>query len=151
MKTLSHPRDQHQILRRLKSIRPDTLRKWGKMSAHQMICHLSDGFRMYMGETPVAPAGRKLPGAVKFIALRAPLPWPHGFQTVPEIDQEVNGTPPFVFDADVEDLHTLIERFTRRPADFTYQTHPHFGSLSQKEWMRLAYLHTEHHLRQFGA
>jgi hypothetical protein len=141
-----------EILRRLEAIVPTSPRKWGTMSPHQMICHLADGYRMYMNEKRVPPAPMKGPRAViKWIALWAPMPWPHGFTSAPEIDQKLGGTPPAVFDTDVRELRALIDRFTRVPREFQYQTHPHFGVLSEKEWMRLGYLHPDHHLRQFGA
>jgi hypothetical protein len=28
--------------------------------------------------------------------------------------------------------------------------HPIFGRMTEAEWMRWGYLHTDHHLRQFG-
>jgi len=28
--------------------------------------------------------------------------------------------------------------------------HPIFGGMSERAWLRWAYLHTDHHLRQFG-
>jgi hypothetical protein len=28
--------------------------------------------------------------------------------------------------------------------------HPMFGAMTTLEWMRWGYLHTDHHLRQFG-
>jgi hypothetical protein len=40
---------------------------------------------------------------------------------------------------------------TRQPRDFQWQVHPQFGKMSEKEWMRLGYLHMDRHLRQFGA
>jgi hypothetical protein len=67
------------------------------------------------------------------------------------LNQEVGGTPPHEFAADVQDLAVLIERFTRRPRDFDWHPHPHFGAMSERDWMRLGYLHTDHHFRQFGA
>jgi hypothetical protein len=152
MKTLLHPADKQEILRRLDRIKPTSQRRWGSMSAHNMICHLSDGFRLYMGEWPAksapVPAPRLL---LKWIALWAPIPWPHGFKTAPELDQQGGGTPPAEFSADLKELRALIERFTRHPADFVPKPHPHFDSLSEREWQRLAYLHADHHLRQFGA
>ena len=70
----------------------------------------------------------------------------------PEMDQEAEGTRPAVFEEDVRALHTLLDRFTSQPRDFEWpQSHPHFGKMSEAEWMRLAYLHVDHHLRQFGA
>jgi len=47
-------------------------------------------------------------------------------------------------------LRSLLERFTKQPRDFTCAAHRHFGAMSEKQWMRLAFLHADHHLRQFG-
>ena len=152
MKTLSNPNDREEIVRRLQTIQPTSQRQWGKMSAHQMVCHLSDGYRMFMGERTVPPAPQRIPRALlKSVALWAPIPWPHGFKAAPELDQQIGGTPPAQFEADIRELLQLLARFTERPKKFQPQPHPHFGPLSEKEWMRLGYLHPDHHLRQFGA
>lgn len=151
MKTLLNPTDKEEILRRVEAVQPTSQRRWGKMSAHNMICHLSDGFRLYMGERPtkrVQVSGPRL--LVKWIALWAPIPWPHGFKTAPELDQQSGGTPPIEFAADKQELRGLIARFTRQPREFDWKPHPHFGAMSEREWKRLAYLHADHHLRQFG-
>ena len=152
MKTLLNPTDTQEILRRLDTIQPTSQRCWGSMSVHNMICHLSDGFRLYMGERPAEPVSVPLPRVlVKWFALWAPVQWPQGFKTAPELGQQEGGTPPAEFAADTSDLRALIERFTRKPADYVPKPHPHFGSLTEREWKRLAYLHADHHLRQFGA
>jgi hypothetical protein len=107
---------------------------------------------MYMGLKPVNPASLPYPRSLlKWVALWAPMPWPKGFKTVPELDQQVCGTQPAVFESDVRELQSLVERFAHQPRDFQWQPHPYFGQMSEKEWMRLAYLHMDHHLRQFGA
>jgi hypothetical protein len=153
MKNLRNANDKEEIARRVDSVQPDSARLWGKMSAHQMICHLSDGFRLYMGEKKVAPAGGMYPSkALRWIALWAPMQWPHGFKTMPELDQQAGGgTSPVEFARDVRELRNLLERFVRQPQDFRWPAHPHFGEMSERDWMRLAYLHADHHLRQFGA
>jgi len=58
MKTMARPRDKAEIVRRLKMVRPDCKRKWGRMSAHQMVCHLSDSFRMVTRQKATSPATR---------------------------------------------------------------------------------------------
>jgi len=152
MKTLSNAPEKAEILRRLQSIQRDSQRRWGSMSAHQMICHLNDGFRLYMGERTAAPANTPLPRSLtKWFALWAPIRWPQGFKTAPELDQQIGGTRPAEFDLDMQKLRESIDRFTCRPRKYTWKPHPHFGAMSEAEWMRLAYLHTDHHLRQFGA
>ena len=76
--------------------------------------------------------------------------WPHGVKTRPEVDQEAGGTKPVGFGRDRRELEALIEQFAQRGgADL--QPHPMFGRLSTEEWQRWAYLHTDHHLTQFGA
>lgn len=152
MKTLSDPKCQHEIKARLQSLRPDTPRRWGKMSAPQMVCHLADGFRMYMGLRQVADDSSPLMrSALKWVALWAPMQWPHGFRTAPELNQAAGaGTAASEFRQDVDELLRLMDRMAARPKDFDWQAHPHFGQLSEREWMRLGYLHANHHLRQFG-
>jgi hypothetical protein len=153
MKSLANPKDKEEILRRLGLIQPSTPRKWGKMSAHQMICHLRDGCKMYIGERKVKPArrGSVPPVLLRWFAIWAPVPWPRGFPTVPELDQQGGGTPPVQFETDMRELRELINRLARKPRDFEWQPHPQFGRMSEASWMRLAYLHAHHHLRQFGA
>jgi hypothetical protein len=151
MKTLAVESCQCELTDRVRQVRPETARRWGTMNAHQMICHLADGFRLYMGLRPAKNESTLLMRtAGKWVALWAPLPWPHGFRTVPELDQERDGTKPGDFERDREDLVTLVGRMVGRPKHFPWPTHPHFGRLSESEWLRLGYLHTNHHLRQFG-
>jgi hypothetical protein len=150
MKTLARESDKAAILRRLKEVRPDSARRWGRMSAHQMVCHLTDAVRMAAGDRPVSPATGPLRRTIfKWIALYLPLPWPPGILTRPELDQEAGGTCPGDFAADVAELEALVELIITGRRD--WPSHPIFGGMSEADWMRWAYLHIDHHLRQFGA
>src|SRR5215467_3555625 len=138
MKTLADSKCRHEIETRLDRLRPDTPRRWGKMSAPQMVCHLADGFRLYMGLRSAADQSSPfLRTVVKWIAIWVPIPWPHGFGTVPELDQNRWGTAPGDFRRDVDEVLRLMNHMAAQPRDFTWQAHPHFGRLSDVEWMRL--------------
>jgi hypothetical protein len=150
MKTLARQRDKAEILGRLRTIRPESARRWGRMSAHQMVCHLADSFRMALGKPMEETGGLYQRTVVKWIALYSPLPWPPGLVTSPEIDQEGAGTRPVGFAEDVAQIEELLERVTA-PTRALAQRHPVFGSMSDAAWLRWGYLHTSHHLRQFGA
>jgi Protein of unknown function (DUF1569) len=150
MKTLRDSETQREIRERVRQVAPDTPRQWGRMTAHQMICHLADSFRGVLGEKTLPAAPAPLPRKImKFIALGLPMHWPHGLKTVPEIDQHGNGTRPTEFAADVASLGSLFERFVSDPRALA-PMHPFFGPMSHADWMRWGYLHMDHHLRQFG-
>lgn len=151
MMTLARPRDRAEIIRRLNTVRPKSAPLWGRMSAHQMICHVGDALRMASGEKTVSPASGLLQRTiVKWMALYFPMRWPAGILTRPEIDQEAGGTRPADFASDVARVESLLERLATQPG-ITTPVHPIFGRMSQKAWLRWAYVHTDHHLRQFGA
>jgi hypothetical protein len=152
MKTLARPRDKQEILRRLRDVRPENVRRWGRMTAHQMICHLCDASRMALGRKTVSDATGVVQRTIlKWLALYAPVTWRTGILTRPEIDQECGGTKPGDFRADINDLEALVELITTQTALVDGRVHPIFGRMSRAAWLRWAYLHMDHHLRQFGA
>jgi hypothetical protein len=152
MKTFARDGDVVEIRRRLKTVCPDSRRRWGRMTAHQMICHLSDSFLAVTGRKEMSIASGPFQRTVlKWMALHAPVPWPHGVRTRPEIDQTVGGTRPNDFSADLALLETLSVQFVAEINSIDGHWHPIFGPMSRSEWLRWAYLHMDHHLRQFGA
>lgn len=152
MKTLARLRDRAEVLDRLTHVHPGSARQWGRMSAPEMVCHLTDAFRMALGEKPVSDASSlSQRTAVKWIALYLPVRWPTGvLATRPEIEQGSGGTCPGDFGRDVADLLAAMDRFIAASV-VHWPPHPIFGPLSRRAWMRWGYLHVDHHLRQFGA
>jgi hypothetical protein len=130
----SHPvqsTDKQQIVERLKKLQPSGARLWGRMTPPQMICHLADSRRVVVGEktwkterisVTLVPLPRWF---VKWVARETPLPWPRGIKTRPEVDPELEGTPPTRFDADVAEWLQLLDRLARRPRDFEWQRASH--------------------------
>ncbi len=152
MKTLARPHDKAEIVDRLRRLRPDSARRWGSMSASGMVCHVTDAFRLLVGEKAARDRSTLLQRTfVKWIALYAPLRWPAGIRTTPEFDQRSGGTPPAEFAADVARLEALLERVTAEAERLHGLRHPLFGRMSERAWLRWGYLHADHHLRQFGA
>jgi Protein of unknown function (DUF1569) len=152
MKTLANDSHKNALLQRLRRIKPDSQRRWGRMTPHQMICHLNDSFKSVIGERQVSvrqtnPVARTL---IRWIALYAPLKWPHGVPTMPENDQERGGTPPEEFQRDLDALVEMIRRITSQQRDFQWRRHPLFDEMAEPDWLRWGYLHVDHHLRQFG-
>jgi hypothetical protein len=139
------------VLVRLSQLRPDMRPLWGRMSAHQMVCHLSDSMRMALGERPTRLLfNRPVRLIARLITLHTPVRFPRGAPTLSMLDQEKRGSPPTEFDADVATFVALQERFMATSATLGPREHPLFGRLSAREWAVWAEKHADHHLRQFG-
>jgi hypothetical protein len=139
------------IASRIASLRADSRARWGRMSPHQALCHMGDVFRMALGQTHVTSIRHPFTLPVKLVALYAPVRWPRGLPTLPEVDPCARGTRPQDFDRDRDALTDLLDRFCTAAPDSLQPRHPFLGRMSHRQWGRWGYLHTDHHLRQFGA
>jgi hypothetical protein len=150
MRSLAIPGAIEELVSRVQTIQPEAKRHWGLMTAHEMLCHLADSFRIVLGERPVVmvPANRVTRHLMRLVALHVPLRWPRGIRTVPEVDPKRDGTRPSAFEADRQAVLTLLQRFAAN--DARYARHPMFGAMSRHDWMIWGYRHMDHHLRQFG-
>jgi hypothetical protein len=150
MKSLAHPVCQREIATRIAQLTPADRRQWGKMSVHQMICHVTEAYRIPLGDKQARPRTLPIPRAIlKFAALRIPTHWPHGFPSPPEIAQDRHGIPPVEFEQDRAALFAALHDFCTRLSE-PAPPHPYFGPMSAADWNRWGYLHADHHLRQFA-
>jgi hypothetical protein len=148
MSTRADPKVRAACRKRIQRLDPNAAAKWGRMTVHQMVCHLNDSFRVGMGEKYASPATSVLQRTlVKWVALRTPLRWPRGVPTLPEIEQGRGGTPPADWSSDCAELLDLIDTFAKYQ---TFALHPTFWNMSQRDWLTWGYRHVDHHLRQFG-
>jgi len=151
MSNVFRPAVHAEVAGRLESLRPDSPRQWGRMSAHQAVCHLNDSFKAILQDRPLParPLTTKL-RFTRFIAFTSPLRWPKGVPTSPQVDAEKGGTPPEDFATDVDELQVLLSRFVDSDGR-TLEPHYVWGDMSRGVWGRYGYRHMDHHLKQFGA
>lgn len=150
MRTLESVADCQSIDTRLSALTSSDERRWGKMSAHEMICHLCDSYQLALGaRTASSATGFLQRTLVKWVALGLPVPWPKGVPTRPEMEQGKGGTSPTRFEEDRKKLFSVLNQFRGDAIDVSIP-HPIFGYLTRREWLRWGYLHADHHLRQFG-
>ncbi len=150
MTTLFDVKTEKRFRVRVDALKPDAPARWGKMNAMQMVCHLTDSFRVALGEVPVV---------VKWTPLRLyPLRWLF-VHTLPIPKGKVPTTPEFLrtepaeWGKDVAEWNAAFDRFLERSKENEprWGTHPAFGDLGTEEWGRLTARHFDHHLTQFGA
>jgi hypothetical protein len=150
MKTLSCATDRQEVLTRINNLSPADRAIWGKMSVHQMVCHLTDSYLCALGEkTASFQTGLFQRTIMKWVALHVPLPWPKGIATRPEMEQGKGGSAPIEFNQDRTVLVAVVSRFGDEMPQPALQ-HPIFGLMTAADWFCWGYLHADHHLRQFG-
>ncbi|MGZ3867281.1 MAG: DUF1569 domain-containing protein [Bacteroidia bacterium] len=150
MKTVNQQEVKMELLGRIKKISPASLALWGKMNAHQVICHLTDQLRDLEGERPVKYRGNPV---LKFIVrplLSRIENWPKAiFPAAPDYDQLKNGTRPTDFETDKQKLLQMFAELDMSEAK-KLPLHPAFGKLTNEQYARIVYKHFDHHLKQFG-
>ena len=150
MKNLFDATVTDQVKSRLGQLGPQSERRWGKMTAAQMLAHCSVSMQWAVGE--VVPEKGPLP-----LRLMGRLVKPMVFRNDDPMRKN-SPTARSLIVADERDLGKerdrlvgLIDKFaaggaegcTRNPQSF-------FGKMTPEEWAILTYKHLDHHLRQFG-
>jgi hypothetical protein len=134
------------IFQRLDQLKIDSIPLFGKMNAHQMVCHCTDQIRLALGTFMAEEYGRLEPKEV--IALSK------AGKTVPAAkglgQVEGGGTKPINFSTDVKLLKQHILDFSMLNENFEFGLHPYFGHMTKEKWIRLTLYHLNHHFNQFG-
>jgi hypothetical protein len=117
------------------------------MTVQQMLVHIGDAAAAVIGQRPFSASPRSGPrGLVRFIALYVLPRSPRGIKSGAEpATKVVDAT---TFSLDRERAIALLRQLAAPNQTFVAE-HPAFGAMTRAEWMRYAFLHTDHHLRQF--
>jgi len=119
---------------------------FGKMNAHQMICHCTDQIRLALGTLETVENGGLTPKEVfEFSNAGKTVPAPKGMDQVAG-----EGTQPTTFNEDIATLKQHITEFSELDDNFEYGQHPYFGDLTREKWISLTIYHLDHHLKQFN-
>ena len=146
MHSLLTPADREAILTRFRSLGPDVPRRWGRMSAAQMLTHLSDQMRHTLGDARARPRPGPLRWPMVKQAVMFWLPWPRGWVQGPP---EAFVTRPTTWEADLAAFETLVQRFVDQDERQDWPEHAFFGHMTRQSWGCFCYRHFDYHLRQF--
>lgn len=147
-KNLSDKNTAEDVIRRVKNLDKNTMQRWGKMNATEMLLHCNscnvELFEKERGNSKTT-AGQYL---LRIIALYIAPAFKKGLRSEPRhITQgKAEG---LSFEDLRSDFIGLIRRFPENTRPLTL-THPAFGNISTRQWGIAAYKHVDHHLRQFG-
>lgn len=148
MKTIRDAAVLAGLVRRIERVTVTQSRVWGTMNAQQMLVHLGDGAEAALARRPFTAPDRKGSSVLKWVALTLPLPWPRGIRS--GADPASRELPAETFPADRDRAVGTLRDLAAAPENTLAARHPIFGLMSRSDWLRWAFLHTDHHLRQFG-
>jgi uncharacterized protein DUF1569 len=138
---------RRELIARARRLTPEHRAQWGRLTVDRMLSHVVDAFGMALGEIEVRqrkiPLIRFWPFNVLFIRF---VGMPRNAPTAPEIIARS----PLAIEAELRALESAMDRFAAQQARRHWPRHPAFGKLSREAWGLLGYVHTDHHLRQFG-
>jgi len=141
---------RNELINRLDKLKPDMPPLWGKMTSEQMLSHLNDAFRCAMGmkslQTNGYPSWLQYPARLIFVHW---IKWPKGLPAPPEFQADRGGSSPRDLETERAFLKTMLDVFCERPED-KFTPHPVFGKMNKKDYGKMLYKHSDHHLRQFG-
>ncbi len=134
-----------EVVKRIRTLRPESQRQFGKMSVDQMLWHVNCALENALGQRDIAPAKIPIPRPVlKFMVLK--LPWRKGNPTAPEFVP--SGSYNFV--SEQEKCIRLVDALASKAMDVPWPDHPAFGRMSGRDVSVLHAKHLNHHLTQFG-
>src|SRR5271156_2314933 len=129
MKSLASPVVLSETRERLRMLRVDDRPRWGRMSAKQMVLHLSCSCEVALGERNVRPVKGLPPVLIKWLALRSGLRWSKNMQTTRELKRAMAGYSDASFDELVNAAIEKVERLARESRFAPW--HPMFGPMTE--------------------
>jgi hypothetical protein len=148
MRSVSDGRVLASLNGRLERLGPEQPRRWGRMTAHQMAVHLAEVAEAALGRHGFSVPIRPPRPVIKVVALYLPFPWPRGIRT--GADPAGQTLSPDAFLVDRGRAVTTLSELAAAGPSVLVDCHPIFGPMSHADWHRWAFLHVDHHLRQFG-
>ena len=145
-KLLHEPEVYASIRKRIESLRPETPRRWGKMSLDQMLWHVNVSMREAVGD--YKPEIKPLPipkPMLRWMVIN--MPWGKGARTRPDMYPG----PSYDLTEQKAETLSLMDRIYQKPLSSSWPESVSMGRMTGKHWSQLTARHLDHHLRQFSS
>lgn len=135
---------------RFQALSDSAPRRWGSMTAHQMLNHVRHLLEVALGERTMADFSNAITRnpVVRWLAIE--LPWPKG-RINPPVKMLDDRLLPFAEERNllIEAMGRFADSHARDPGRIVAS--PILGPITLDSWSRLQGKHLDYHLRQFGA
>ncbi len=147
-KNLWDPATAEAVIERLKLLKPDSGNHWGKMQVTEMLLHCTLANNFMFDDETAYQRPTIVQRVKQFICFNYFARLPRN-RIGPKRLESRHQTNERQFEEQQNAAIISVERFTthQRPIK---SLHAGLGWLSRKQWGLIAYMHMDHHLRQFG-
>jgi hypothetical protein len=148
MASLHNSAEREALRARVRALRPDAARRWGRMSVDQMVHHVNVVLEMCMGTRDWGEPKRFVPVPRSLLVwLVLALPWPKG---APTAKAAIAGDR-YDLEAEKARCAELLDAFAAKPLASRWPEHIAVGRMTGEQYSRLQHKHVDHHLKQFSA
>lgn len=137
-----------EIIARAEKLQVGNKAAWGKMSVTEMLLHCNLANTQILEEQMAFQPPTLKQQLLKTLGLYLLPSFPRNRKGA-----ERNDTKGHIessrFDEQLKQLISILQRFPEHTGPMTL-VHPAFGTLTKRQWGRAAWMHMDHHLRQFG-
>jgi hypothetical protein len=134
------------LLERMAGLTAASERRWGRMTADQMVWHVNAQLEAALGLRECARIDNLFKRTVvKAVALYGP--WPKGKAPTA---REMLAAGAYDVSTERERFGQLVRTFRERDLSGKWPAHPAFGPLTGRQWSLLGWRHADHHLKQFS-
>jgi len=137
-----------EIIARVQKLNHTSKAQWGLMNATEMLYHCNLANRQILdGDMEYRPTTFKQ-SILRFLSLNVVPQFPQNRKGAARNDTKGTITP--------DQFENQKKQFIKTIAEFAHHTtpieltHPAFGNLTTRQWGVAAWMHMDHHLRQFG-
>ncbi len=148
-RNLLHPAANEMVLARIAKLSPDSAARWGVMDAESMLrhCRIVAETILSRNSPQESPTLRQL--LLRTLILKVLRRMPQGRQQPKVISDAMASQPTLSFEQERRQLIDITGRFANYKGVISGR-HPVFGPMKTVSWGAFAWLHLDHHLRQFG-
>jgi Protein of unknown function (DUF1569) len=148
MKSIFDASTREELINRINTVTQQSNAQWGKMNTFQMLRHCTLCDDMFLGKTKINRVliGRLIGKMILKQVLKDDAPFRRNSPT-----SSLLNTTTETGDIEQQKKQWIIR--IEQYADYSNPgfIHPFFGPMTKEQIGLLAYKHTDHHLRQFGA
>lgn len=137
---------REELIGRISALSENSTAQWGRMTVYQMLKHCTLWEEMALGKRKYKRwwIGRIFGRMVLKTMMKDDSPLRHNTPTVPEFIVRENG------DITAQKLQWIARIREYEQLTDSGFIHPFFGKVTAEQMGRMAYKHSDHHLRQFN-